>query len=112
MLTGLLHYNSNRNCTPLVFLQIFNNADPGVINVLNAISALGRVDQQSIAAANASSIATSSLGAFALDQTCLSACGLSSSGGDLSGLSQELQVSSELLLHPQSASSMSTCTPC
>ncbi|KAK9809253.1 hypothetical protein WJX72_012205 [[Myrmecia] bisecta] len=37
---GLLHFNHNNKCAALVFLQTFNNGDPGAVNVINALAAL------------------------------------------------------------------------
>lgn len=89
---GLLHFNANKGCTPIVFIQMFNNADAGTISVVGALAALKEVDYSTIAASNASSATPSPLGAFALDPTCLSSCGLTSAGGGFSKLSGEMQA--------------------
>ena len=75
---------------------MFNNADPVALNVIGALAALKTVDDATIAASNAGSVTASPQAAFSLDQTCLSRCGLSSSGGGLPGLSPELSVSLSL----------------
>jgi len=89
---GLVHFNANKGCTPLVFLQAFNHADPGAINIIGALASLKGADNQTLAASNAGSITASPQAAFALDPVCLSRCGLTSTGGDLSKLSSELQA--------------------
>lgn len=89
--TGLLHYNANNGCSPLVFIQTFDSSDPGLLSVVNALAALRSANQNVVSAA-AGNITGSPLTAFALDSACLSRCGLSSGGGDLSGLSSEMKA--------------------
>jgi len=90
---GLLHYNVNRQCTPLVFIQMFNSADAGTVNVIGALAALKAVDNSTIASSSAGGVIASPQNAFALDQQCLAACGLSAAnGGGLGGLSAEMQA--------------------
>ena len=77
---------------PQVFIQMFNSADGGVINVINALAALKAVDNSTISSSSAGGIMASPQNAFSLDQQCLQRCGLGASGGGLAGLSQEMQV--------------------
>lgn len=65
--TGLLHFNHNKQCTPLVFTQTFNSADPGALNVVGALAALSSTAGSSIAASNVTAGASPQK-AFALDQ--------------------------------------------
>lgn len=102
---GLLHYNANKGCSPVVFIQIFDSSDPGTLTVGNALAALNAVDPASISASYFGNVTASSLSNAALDPACLSKCGLSSSGGSLSGLSADLQASS----HRPSLESHSHC---
>ena len=83
---------------PQVFIQMFNSADGGVINVINALAALKAVDNSTISSSSAGGIMASPQNAFSLDQQCLQRCGLGASGGGLAGLSQEMQVGSTPLL--------------
>ena len=86
---GLLHFNANRQCVPNVFLQTFNSADPGALNVINAMAALGAAGPDGAAAIQASGAAgimTSPLGAAALDQACLASCHLPATGAPDNGL--------------------------
>ncbi|KAK9808713.1 hypothetical protein WJX72_002380 [[Myrmecia] bisecta] len=95
---GLLHFNHNPSCTPLVFVQSFNSADPGALNIIGALAALnggGPIGAAGIKASNAGTITASPQGAFSLDQDCLARCGLPSTGapGDgLGGLPNEFRV--------------------
>jgi len=89
---GLLHYNTNKGCTPIVFVQMFNSADGGTINVINSLAALRGVDNATISSSGAGGVTASPQGAFGLDQACLASCGLSSSGGDFSRLSGEMSA--------------------
>ena len=67
MFAGLLHFNHNQQCYPLVFTQFFNNADPGSINVVGALAAMSNTSAASIRASNVTA-STSAQRAFALDQ--------------------------------------------
>lgn len=75
-----------------VFIQMFNSADAGTINVINALAALKAVDNSTISSSSAGGVMTSPQNAFGLDQQCLQRCGLGATGGGLSGLSAEMQV--------------------
>lgn len=68
--TGLLHFNHNNQCTPLVFTQTFNSADPGALNVVGALAALSGTAGASIQASNVTAGASPQK-AFALDQVAL-----------------------------------------
>jgi Cupin len=86
---GLLHYNHNRQCVPNVFLQSFNSADPGALNVVGALAALAGAGDAGAAAAAASGTAgimASPQGTFALDQQCLRECGFPETGAPNGGL--------------------------
>ena len=86
---GLLHYNHNRQCVPNVFFQSFTSADPGAINVINALAALrdgSEAGAAAIAASGADLIESSPLGAFALDQACLKMYGFPETGAPGDGL--------------------------
>ena len=65
--TGLLHFNHNKECTPLVFTQSFNSADPGALNVIGALAAFSGTAGESVAASNFTAGASPQK-AFALDQ--------------------------------------------
>lgn len=73
LLAGLLHFNHNQQCYPLVFTQFFNNADPGSINVVGALAAMSGTPAAapSIVASNVNATASPQRGAFALDQVSL-----------------------------------------
>lgn len=87
---GLLHHNHNAQCTPNVFLQSFSSSDPGALNVIGALSAMGAgsdAGAAAILASGADSVGIPELGAFALDQVCLKKCGFPESGAPGDGLS-------------------------
>jgi mannose-6-phosphate isomerase-like protein (cupin superfamily) len=90
---GLVHFNANNQCSPLVFLQSFNNADPGAISLGNALAALGNSTNgaSAIAASNIQATPTG-LAAFGLDASCLQRCGLPATGGALDDLPAEFQA--------------------
>jgi mannose-6-phosphate isomerase-like protein (cupin superfamily) len=88
---GLMHFNANYQCSPLAFLQSFNNADPGALSVGNALAALGGAAPGLLGASNIQATNTG-LAAFALDAQCLQRCGLPSNGGDLNGLPDNIKV--------------------
>ena len=75
-----------------VFIQMFNSADAGTVNVIGALAALKNVDNSTISSSSAGGVIASPQNAFGLDQECLARCGLSASGGGLTGLSNELRV--------------------
>ena len=77
---------------PQVFIQSFNSADAGTINVIGALAALKAVDNSTISSSSAGGVMASPQNAFGLDQQCLQRCGLGATGGGLSGLSAEMQV--------------------
>ena len=80
---GLMHHNHNRQCVPNVFLQSFTSSDPGALNVIGALAALGAgsdAGAAAIAASGAQYIEASPQGAFALDQACLKHCGFPETG--------------------------------
>ena len=86
---GLMHHNHNRQCFPNVFLQSFTSSDPGALNVIGALAALGEGSEAgaaAIAASGAESIMPSPQGAFALDQACLKHCGFPKTGAPGDGL--------------------------
>ena len=86
---GLMHHNHNRQCFPNVFLQSFTSSDPGALNVIGALAALGAGSEAgaaAIAASGAGSIMPSPQGAFALDQACLKECGFPETGAPGDGL--------------------------
>jgi hypothetical protein len=86
---GLLHYNHNAQCRPLAYLQTFNSADPGALNVINALAALrdgSAAGEAAIIASGADLIMPSNEAAFALDQACLKRCGLPATGAPGDGL--------------------------
>ena len=86
---GLLHFNHNQECEPLVFLQTFNNADPGAINMIDAFAAFngaGEDGRLAIEASGAQSVEASPQGAFGLDQKCLKRCKLPETGAPGNGL--------------------------
>ena len=86
---GLMHYNHNQQCVPNIFFQSFTSADPGAINVINALAALrdsGAPGAAAILASGAELIEASPLGAFGLDQACLARCGWPSTGAPGNGL--------------------------
>ena len=86
---GLMHHNHNRQCFPNVFLQSFTSSDPGALNVIGALAALGggsEAGKAAIAASGADSIMASPQGAFALDQACLKECGFPKTGAPGDGL--------------------------
>jgi hypothetical protein len=87
---GLLHHNHNQECTPNVFLQTFNNADPGaalnVIGALAAFNAAGGDAAAAMIASGADSIIASKQAAFALDQACLKRCHFPKTGAPADGL--------------------------
>jgi hypothetical protein len=92
---GLLHYNHNQNCTPNVFFQSFDSADPGALNVIGALAAFNASAPDGAAAmlaSGAASIVKSPQGAFALDQACLKFCKLGPEGGGLGGLPVEFKA--------------------
>jgi hypothetical protein len=95
---GLLHYNHNNQCRPLAYLQTFNSADPGALNVINALAALrdgSAAGEAAIIASGADLVEASMQQAFALDQACLKRCGLPEAGapGDgLEGLPDDFRV--------------------
>lgn len=87
---GLLHYNHNRQCFPNVFFQTFTSSDPGAINMIAALAALGAgsdAGAAAILASGADSIQPSAEGSFALDQACLKRCGFEATGAPVDGLS-------------------------
>jgi hypothetical protein len=86
---GLLHYNHNNQCTPLVYLQTFNSADPGALNVIGAIAALrdgSAAGKAAIIASNAEFVEESPEMAFAIDHACMERCGYPEPGPDEDGL--------------------------
>jgi hypothetical protein len=86
---GLLHYNHNRQCTPLAFFQTFNQAEGAALNVVGALAALSASGEAGLAAAVASTtdgVKASAQGAFALDQACLRDCGFPETGAPDDGL--------------------------
>ena len=86
---GLMHHNHNRQCVPNVFLQSFTSSDPGALNVIGALAALGAgsdAGAAAIAASGAQYIEASPQGAFALDQACLKHCGFPETGAPGDGL--------------------------
>ena len=83
-----------------VFIQSFNSADAGTINVIGALAAMKAVDNSTISSSSAGGVMTSPQNAFGLDQQCLQRCGLGATGGGLSGLSAEMQVCLVACLSP------------
>jgi mannose-6-phosphate isomerase-like protein (cupin superfamily) len=86
---GLLHHNHNAQCTPNVFLQSFTSSDPGALNVIGALAAMGAgsdAGAAAIAASGAELVEASPEGAFALDQACLKRCGFPATGAPGDGL--------------------------
>jgi Cupin len=86
---GLLHHNHNAQCTPNVFLQSFTSSDPGALNLIGALAAMGAgsdAGAAAILASGAESIKASPEGAFALDQACLKKCGFPATGAPGDGL--------------------------
>lgn len=86
---GLLHHNHNAQCEPNVFLQSFTSSDPGALNVIGALAALGAgsdAGAAAIAASGADLVEASPQGAFALDQACLKRCGFPATGAPQDGL--------------------------
>jgi Cupin len=86
---GLLHYNHNNQCIPNMYLQTFNNADPGALSVTNALAMLrdsGDAGAAAILASNAEFVEASMLAAFDLDQACLKKCGFPETGAPGDGL--------------------------
>lgn len=86
---GLLHHNHNRQCVPNVFLQSFTSSDPGAINMIGALAAMGGgsdAGAAAILASGADGVAVPELGAFALDQACLEKCGYDATGAPGDGL--------------------------
>ncbi len=86
---GLLHFNHNQECEPLVFLQTFDDNDPAALNVIGALAALGDspgAGEAAIKASGADSVMASPQGAFALDQQCLKRCHLPKTGAPGNGL--------------------------
>jgi hypothetical protein len=80
---GLLHFNHNNQCEALIFLQSFNSADPGALNIIGGLASLNgnsNGGSAAIKASNAGSVTASPQGAFALDQDCLSRCRLPTTG--------------------------------
>lgn len=78
---------------PQVFIQMFNSADAGTINIIGALASLKAVDNSTISSSSAGGVIASPQNAFGLDQQCLQRCGLGATGGGVSGLSAEMQVS-------------------
>lgn len=88
-----MHFNANQGCKPLAFVQYFNSADPGALNLMGAMPALagsGALGASAISASGFSNVTVSPQGAFALDQSCLATCGLTSAGGGFTGVSPDL----------------------
>ena len=86
---GLLHHNHNAQCTPNVFLQTFASSDPGAINMIGALAAMGLGSEAGAAAMLASGaelVEASPQGAFAVDQACLKKCGFPDTGAPGDGL--------------------------
>lgn len=86
---GLLHFNHNQQCFPNVFFQSFNDADPGALNVIGALAALGDNKPNgaaAIVASGADGVMASPQGAFALDQACLKRCHFPPEGAPGDGL--------------------------
>lgn len=86
---GLLHHNHNAQCTPNVFLQTFSSSDPGAINVVGALAAMGDGSDAGLEAMKASGtdrVDASPQGAFALDQKCLKECHFPDTGAPNDGL--------------------------
>jgi hypothetical protein len=84
-----LHYNHNAQCKPNVFLQTFTSSDPGAINMVAALSAMGDAEEAGTAAIEASGangIIPSPLVTFALDQACLKRCQFPAEGAPNGGL--------------------------
>jgi Cupin len=96
---GLLHHNHNAQCTPNVFLQTFTSSDPGALNGIGAIAAMGiggDAGKAAIAASGAELVEATPEGAFALDQACLKRCGFPETGAPGDGLG-ELPTSFKVL---------------
>ncbi|KAK9808668.1 hypothetical protein WJX72_001603 [[Myrmecia] bisecta] len=95
---GLLHFNHNPSCNPLVYFQSFNSADPGTVNIIAALAALNGatpLGAAAIKASNAGTVTASPQGAFSLDEDCLARCKLPATGapGDgLGGLPNEFRA--------------------
>jgi oxalate decarboxylase/phosphoglucose isomerase-like protein (cupin superfamily) len=86
---GLLHHNHNAQCTPNAFLQSFTSSDPGALNVIGALAAMGAgsdAGAAAIAASGADLVEASAESAFALDQACLKRCGSPATGAPGDGL--------------------------
>lgn len=86
---GLLHHNHNAQCTPNVWLQSFSSSDPGALNVVGALAAMGDGSDAGLAAMKASGtdlVEASPQGAFALDQKCLKRCHFPATGAPNDGL--------------------------
>ena len=86
---GLMHHNHNDQCFPNVFLQSFSSSDPGALNVIGALAAMGAGSEAgaaAIAASGADLVEASPQGAFALDQACLKRCHLPPTGAPGDGL--------------------------
>jgi mannose-6-phosphate isomerase-like protein (cupin superfamily) len=86
---GLLHHNHNAQCTPNAFLQSFTSSDPGALNVIGALAAMGAgsdAGAAAIAASGADLVEASAESAFALDQACLKRCGFPATGAPGDGL--------------------------
>jgi hypothetical protein len=86
---GLLHYNHNAQCEPNVFLQSFTSSDPGALNIIGALAALGdsgAAGEAAILASGADMVEASPQMAFALDQACLGRCGFDETGAYGDGL--------------------------
>ena len=92
---GLLHFNHNQECEANAFFQSFNSADPGALNVINALASLGMSGADGAAAIHASTAEgvqvskpppTFAPSAFGLDQACLKRCHLPATGAPGDGL--------------------------
>jgi Cupin len=86
---GLLHYNHNNQCHPNVYLQTFNSADPGALNVIGALAALrdgSAAGKAAIIASNAEFVEASPEMAFAIDDVCMKRCGYPDTGPHKDGL--------------------------
>jgi oxalate decarboxylase/phosphoglucose isomerase-like protein (cupin superfamily) len=88
---GLLHAQTNSQCSSVALFQSFNNADPGSLTMGNALAALGAVSPGLLGATNIQATSTG-LGAFALDAQCLQRCNLPSNGGTLDDLPENIKV--------------------
>jgi hypothetical protein len=98
---GLLHHNHNAQYSPNVFLQSFTSSDPGALNVIGALAAMGAgsdAGAAAILASGAESIEASPEGAFALDQACLKKCGFPATGAPGDGLADLPLITSRFSL--------------